>query len=405
MHLSVPTGSLTPAAARENMAFLIAEPPQITPLQFLFISSPTLRKIVYVQLRNFHAVGNMGLPLIDSGLVEPCGLAFDGVHGGLYVADRGQQSIIRYAVRVKRDSADPSRRIVEAGQGVVVLQGRDVEWVSVDVRGDVFYSDPINNNIGRIPLSTINELAFGTTSAELLSFVSMKDVQAGASGSSAANQTAQATLHATPAAIHILDQPRTVYVLYEGSVNPNVGTPGGVASDGRHLFWTNTNGGLESGTVCTGDLAPQLATPGADHYEARALGNNSDHGYGLAKTNLMVVFTASSGANTGGVYGVYDSGAGGVQAFSTSMSQPRGIAWDGDGTVYVADAGSGKVHSVPVGRLMNNAPMEDVIDFSGAYGLALINSESPAFVHIDRSGAPWRHTSSCASTLDRKSVV
>jgi hypothetical protein len=162
-------------ADRAHVAQLVGEPIQVTPEQFLFVSSPTLRKVLYVQLRNFKAVEQLGMPLITSGLVEPCGLAFDGRNGGLYVADRAQKKIFRYTVTVKGNKHHPGNSIIEAEMGVTVLTGQDVEWVSVDLRGDVFYSDQTSNSIGRIPLRTIKELTHGIDSAEALSFVSQKE--------------------------------------------------------------------------------------------------------------------------------------------------------------------------------------------------------------------------------------
>ena len=42
------------------------------------------------------------------------------------------------------------------------------------------------------------------------------------------------------------------------------------------------------------------------------------------------------------LYGVKKHG-GGIATISESMKGPRGCAWDGDGTIYVADMEGGKV--------------------------------------------------------------
>merc|ERR1719183_1935993 len=53
------------------------EPSPIAPRQFLFMSSPVMGKVSYVELDTFRARTGHASPLITSGLGEPAGLAFD----------------------------------------------------------------------------------------------------------------------------------------------------------------------------------------------------------------------------------------------------------------------------------------------------------------------------------------
>eukprot|EP00438_Fugacium_kawagutii_P023689 Skav218409 [mRNA] locus=scaffold1349:121385:127888:+ [translate_table: standard] len=55
--------------------------PQLTPKQFLIISSASEQKIVYTELKNFKATTGRTFALIDSGLSEPQGLALDHDRG------------------------------------------------------------------------------------------------------------------------------------------------------------------------------------------------------------------------------------------------------------------------------------------------------------------------------------
>merc|ERR1719230_2263175 len=123
----------------------IDEAPPMTPPEFLIISSPTEQKIVYTELVNMHSVHGRTYPLIDSGLGEPAGIAFDRERGDLYVADRAARKIFRYSILVsdKPNSLDGNNgtSLISDGIRLTVMEGRDVSWVAVNQNGDILYSD------------------------------------------------------------------------------------------------------------------------------------------------------------------------------------------------------------------------------------------------------------------------
>merc|ERR1740129_876488 len=85
----------------------------------------------------------------------------------------------------------------------------------------------------------------------------------------------------------------------------------------------------------------------------------------------MIVFSAPSTM----VYGLCRGGSG-VPSISNAFASPRGMAWDGDSTVYIADAGVGAVFSIPVGRCHGGLPVMHVANFDDVFGLAIITGKA-----------------------------
>jgi len=351
--------------------------PQLTPTQFLFVSSPSQRKIVYTELKNFKSVTGRSFALVDSGLAEPAGMAFDQSRGFLYVADRGASRIYRYRILVQEQASQGRKSYALATDGVqlCIMQGASVEWVSVDISGDVFYSDTAANTINRIPADTIDRLAEGAYQCGDLRVVSEKlqMMQARKVASSF-----QSMSDADREALQPTDAPNTmpvIFSVYEGKMNPHVTVPAGVVSDGARLYWTNKEAGSQAGTLVQGSVQPELplAAPGQAAgqpapFPSTVLTSEADVAYGIAKSNTMVFYTTNQ-SGTGYVYGLIPGGR--PHAFVSNLIEPRGLCWDGDNTVYVADERSSRVFSFPVGRLMEDAPLTQSAALKGAFGVAL----------------------------------
>jgi len=325
--------------------------PQLTPKQFLMISSPSEKKIVYTELKNFKSTTGRTYALVDSGLTDPRGLSFDGTRGALYVADNGAKKIFRYAVTASQ-SSDSSLQLATAGVQLSIMDNVNTSWVFVDLNGDVFYTDETKNTINRIPLETIELLVSGQASASQVSFISLKSY----SGSSSSDDA-------------------VAFTIYEGSINPHVSTPSGVASDGARLYWTNADGGLKNGSSMEGLANPRLSS-GSSYYPSMVLSNATNTGYGIAKSSKLVFWTSDDGGR-GQVNGVTSMGT--TFSFAQGLSRPRGITWDRDQTMYVADKAAGAVYSLPVGRVMTNAPLTKSAVLTGAYGVAIFGEFDKAW--------------------------
>mmetsp|Transcript_71759 Transcript_71759/g.158695 ORF Transcript_71759/g.158695 Transcript_71759/m.158695 type:complete len:423 (+) Transcript_71759:187-1455(+) len=344
--------------------------PRLTPLEFLIVSSPTERKIVYTQLKNFKTNTGRTYALVDAGLKEPCGIAFDRRSGGLYVADRQAKAIYRYRITVKKEAGldpngDPQWSLATDGIQLPVLQDTQVEWVTVDVNGDVFYSDKGSKSINRIPVFVIDALAHGDQQRAMSLAAEARKLFF--------KKAPSATVVTSPYALPI----------YLGSINPHVTVPAGLASDGMRLYWANSESGRESGAVAMGEVDPHVpanlpAGVQRPPFPSFAVANNTNKGFGVAKSANMVFFS-SSDQGRGVVYGVMDGEYPVLAEFATGLMSPRGLAWDGDQTLFVADEAGDTVYSFPVGRMTGDAPLAKSAQLRGAFGVAIFSSEDKAF--------------------------
>eukprot|EP00930_Biecheleria_cincta_P062041 TRINITY_DN47555_c0_g1_i1.p1 TRINITY_DN47555_c0_g1~~TRINITY_DN47555_c0_g1_i1.p1 ORF type:complete len:397 (-),score=76.74 TRINITY_DN47555_c0_g1_i1:40-1230(-) len=335
--------------------------PQLTPKQFLLISSSAEQKVVYTELKNFKSTTGRTFALVDSGLTDPRGIALDRDRGALYVADKGAKSIFRYHVYV--DDSHSGLALTTDGVQLSIMQKADVEWLHVDVNGDVFYSDETSKTINRIPVHTIEMLSKGEFGAGDLSLISEQQMVA-------SNSSVSDNIHS-----------REVYAIYEGATNPHVSTPAGVVSDGARLYWVNAVDGKKVGTVAEGFVDPHLPKQEkggkvAAAFPSVSLSNETDTASSIAKSNKLIFF-ASAERGTGKVSSLTSTGQ--VFDIATGLSQPKGLAWDGDQTLYVADEAASAVYSLPVGRLMENAPLTRSAVLNGAFGLALFSEFDKAW--------------------------
>jgi len=245
-----------------------------------------------------------------------------------------------------------------------ILSDVQVEWVTVDVNGDVFYSDKGSLSINRIPFGVIDALAHGDSQrAKQLAWQAKKLFY---------QKAPPATTETSPYGLPV----------YVGSINPHVTVPAGIASDGMRLYWTNSEGGQESGAVASGEVDPHLPAntpPGArPPFPSFGLANNTDRGFGVAKSSNMVFFSSSEKGH-GVVYGVLDGNYPAIVEFATGLLTPMGLVWDGDQTLFVADEAGDSVYSMPVGRFAPDAPLEKSAILRGPFGVAMFSSEDKAF--------------------------
>jgi hypothetical protein len=150
-----------------------------------------------------------------------------------------------------------------------------------------------------------------------------------------------------------------------------VSAPGGIATDNFHVFWTNKAVGTLVGSVVKGFETPPETNVAAS---VKAIAKNAVKVYGVCLSMNNVFYTDSEAY----VYAVKKTG-GAIAEVSSKMIQPRGCAWDGDGTVYIADKGGNAVYSFP-GNMHTLTPMKltKAVDFEDAFGLAVISASVQA---------------------------
>jgi len=150
-------------------------------------------------------------------------------------------------------------------------------------------------------------------------------------------------------------------VVYTGG---DVSGPGGVDTDNFNLFWSNKVNGKEVGSLVSAPVVPHNAQG------PRVLSSNIDKSYGVCSALDQVYYTADSSS----VYGVSRSG-GIPTTIANSFGNPRGCAWDGDSTVYVADRGKGGIFyfSGPQAA-MREEEVQKAADLDNAFGVAVFSS-------------------------------
>lgn len=299
-------------------ALLTGEPQALTPSgspsRYIFVSSPSMGNVYYSQLPSFHdltlpSARRLALEAMvlidgkgtkcegwgcpedaDEGLREPKALALhqqaSGV-GTLYVADSQAVAIFSYRIQMNeiRLSVGPQRKVLSNLNSAVGA-------MAVDSFGNLFFSMPED---GAIRMLSASEAAKGGKST-------------------------------------------VVYSAEDASVK----SPAGLVADNFFLYWANRQGDTSTGIVAR---APEQRA-GGSAASVEVLAANADLyqeiavNVCLARDNLF--FTGESEY----LFAVKIAG-GTIANVSRAFSAPRGCAYDGESTLYVADAGSNAVYSLP----------------------------------------------------------
>lgn len=313
---------LCAAAARGAAALAVANP---NPAKFLIVSAPGEGKVAYMRVRSGGSIGMLGRgvqssmqTLVGSGLEEPQGLAVEQTRRLLLVADPKAQQIYSYPLRSYEQR-------LSVGPRSVLAQGVEARWVAVDGVGDIFFTDESRNQILKI------------TRAQALKGQTM---------------------------------PR---VVYDGTSLAQVSAPGGVAVDSFHAYWANKLKGTEAGSVVRGPETPRVLSQGvAASAVVEPLARNSEKSYGVCLAWNNVYYTQPESS----IFVVKKEG-GAPAVVSSRLTNPRGCAWDGDGTVYVADRGAGAVYSFAGNmQTVGAALLSKTVDFEDAFGVAVYSGAS-----------------------------
>lgn len=306
--------------------------------RFLIVSTPRHSKIAYMRTTpGRYTRGPPGMQsLIVEGLVRPQGLAVDQKRSRLLVADPDVRKILSYPLTATETT-------LTAGKPVALAEGVEARWVAVDGFGNVFFTDELQNQIMKIPASQVGH---------------------GSAGSAA-------------------------QVVYDGSTLLQVSAPGGIAADSYHAYWANKQTGTLAGSLIQASsggaptLAVSLTQTNASGItsslgvsrRARAasalvqtLSRSAEKSYGVCLSATNVYFTQAEST----IYGAKKSADKQAHLINDKLVNPRGCAWDGDGTVYVADRGADAVYAFPGNmRELSTLQLEKTVDFEDAFGVAV----------------------------------
>jgi len=390
---------------------------------FLIVSSPTQKKVVYTKLTKEKSKDGIVYHLINGGLIEPKGLALDRNRGFLYIADSGAQTIWRYTIIVTDSGSTLETTHIRTP---IVEDCGPVEFVTLDDAGNLFYSSPKTNNINKIPFEVMLKISSGEFQPlnSTVVIVSQKTLQSAEMKPSPMASTVvtvamenvgdrlknSANLPEEP----LEDAPEPVpkiLSIYEASLNSHVSKPGAIVADGEDLYWTNTQDGAKAGTVVKGQVNPHVVAkdPFSDNtakhdskstgpaaYPAEALTKMSNGASAIAKTDKRLFFIrngdvsksesvsglllSDAGTNTGIILDfVKNCGPMDEEEKVDCVQHPTALAWDRDETIYVADEAQNRVYSFPTGRFMANVPLTEAVKVQGPFSMVIMHSEDPCF--------------------------
>lgn len=345
---------------------------QLTQPAFLLMSSPAEQKVSYTLLKDPEVPATTILPLVDSGLGEPHGIAYDPLSSILYVADFSEEAIVCYRIGVRRCTGSDCKleyELVVDSVQMHVAYSVKTSWVSVDHTGSLFYSDEAKKSINRIDVMLLRKIHAGIVTGDHIRY-SHESQLAKAAGVT----PGQTKITMTSEYLELLET--SIESIYEAGAGANIGTPAGVVSDGVEVFWTNQEGGIVNGSVTGGLIEPQ-AIP-----KTVTMANVTANAYGIVLTGTQILFTNKENI----VYAVSRSG-GAVATLTSALHSPRALAWDGYYTAFVADSGSDVVFSFPTGDASENQPLQLIASFHDPFGVALIKATDPAFARFQVQSA------------------
>lgn len=300
---------------------------------YLFVSSPADQAIHYARLltaaEQSRGETMMMHQLTQTGqVVKPLGLAVDSSRGLLYVADPGQKAILAFRIYENFGQLN-----VDGPE--TLLSNVTSHWIGVDSVGTLFISDPDNHRILSLCASKIRGLL-------------------GLNGMAAIGTSEDVN----------------VTELYSQVGHAPLRLPQGVASDGRQVFWANGQDGDQIGAVVRG----AEETDDEKSQTAKPLSTESDAAFGVCLTSSRIYYTSRK--NT--VYTMKTDGSGKRVMVTDRLQEPRGCAYDGDGTIFVADSKMNKVFSFAGGapNLAGARVMTSVLDVNEAHDVAVLHASS-----------------------------
>merc|ERR1719473_1453235 len=300
--------------------------------RFVLYTSPTTQQVMYwrapagswedpsVRTDLGENPGRDAVALLNdaNGVKAPTGICVDQVRRGLYVTDPVERKILRYIL-----VPVPGGKLDVYPDAQTVITNVASRWCAVDSLGSLFFSDEGESVIYKVPASKLVDPTEGA-----VAFLE--------------GQTAAGTYKAEPVA-DLSGDPifGGAGKLYPGDKVPSVSGPGGVAVDNFRVFWANKMEGTQVGSVVQGFEAPS----DADRTKTLPIAKNTNKVYGVCLSASNVFFTEEKYK----IHGVKKFG-GAIATINVGLHSPRGCAWDGDGTIYVADEGGDQVYSFPANQ-------------------------------------------------------
>jgi len=312
--------------------------------RYLVLSVPKDRKIGYYKLPStiFRVLVEGG----DGGPANPKAITVDQENWRLFIADVPTQKIYWYQLIVL-----PDGKLVTDGRQHVAVESVEAKWLTVDGVGNLYFSGKL---IVPPPMTTSEGIYKHDTIA---------------------------------LATGVTINPKEVWTKANTGQNPRVYSPNGLATDNFHLFWANGGNGKTFGSLVKGPVEPPAVQP---DLAVKPVADNTEAVEGVVITPTNVYYSTSDAGTTPiGIYGIPKNKAGaacadgGCVMISDQLSAPMGMAWDGDGTVYVAeyDTNKGGIWSFPSNGPLQKHQLSHFASMNGVFGLELIEVASDTVGH------------------------
>jgi uncharacterized protein (TIGR03437 family) len=322
-----------------------------------------IRKIAGANIST--VAGNGGLsssgdsgPATSAQLNTPLGVALDGA-GNLYIADSQNNTVRRVSAGGTMSTFAGNSVPGNSGDGgaPTAAQLNGPQGVAVDGAGSLYIADTLNHKVRKVSGGVISTFAGSGT--------------AGFSGDGGA--ATAATLN-EPFSV-ALDAAGNVYIAEFGNSRVR-------KVDTKGIITTVAGNGI-SGYGGDGGQATSALLNGPQSVAVDASGNIY-----IADTanNRVRQVTPGGGIGTIGGNGLAGFAADGVQAVSTQVGNPTGLAVDAVGNVYVAD-GNARVRKIYPSGIITTIAGTGVRGYSGDGGAAtsaLLNA--PSAVAVDATG-------------------
>lgn len=327
------------AAWRVLLAALLSSSPlwrpcagtYVRPSKYLLVTDAQTGGISYGKVSRSGNITEMR-SLVSEGLIHPQGIAVDQKRNLLLVADSGLRKVVSYGLTTSGDS-------LLVDEQVPVAENVEARWVAVDSLGDVYFTDELGNRLMKVTVQ------------------------------------------------RILDGDTTPEVVLAADSDSHISSPGGIASDNFYLYWTNKVNGNQVGSVVrslletSSNLTENRTQSGNETEPARVqrqtqkLATNVQKSYGVCLAIDNVIFTDMEN----NVYAVKRDSSDSPVVVTSALQNPRGCAWDGDSTVYIADRSLGGVYAMSAPMVsLAQADIRRVADAPDAFGVAVFSSARPA---------------------------
>jgi sugar lactone lactonase YvrE len=326
---------------------------------------------------------------ISTGLNSPEGMALDS-SGKIYVADNGAVSVFVYPALVTSGTGSLDEAPIADISGPATDLASPV-GIALDSSRNIYVADSVATNVFVYPAGSNGDAAFGSATISTTVTTGLSSPAGIALDSNGKIYVADNGSATAPPSVYVYpagSNANAVPIATIAGTNTDLSSPEGVAVDST------------SGRIYVADL-------GAESVYVYAAGSNgnvdpiatiggSDTGmvepYGIALDSIRNVYVADGGDEscfgTASVY-VYPAGSNGdvdpiatISGTITGLCEPRGIALDSSGNIYVADAIAGSVFVYPAlgssTGTLNEAPIATISGTATGmvepYGIALDSS-------------------------------